>query len=57
MKISKDDKCCDKTKQTEVRMGREVPVTKKASSCDSEKDAKCSDKKGKTSEKLAGSRV
>ncbi len=29
-----------------VRMGREVP-NKKTSSCDSEKDAKCSDKKVK----------
>ena len=43
-----DDKCSDKnTKTTEVRMGREVPIIKKASSCDSEKDAKCSDKKEK----------
>ncbi|HEY5040725.1 MAG TPA: hypothetical protein VIK53_01860 [Verrucomicrobiae bacterium] len=30
-----------------VRMGREVPIIKKASSCDSEKDTNCSDKKVK----------
>ncbi len=58
MKTSQDDKCCDKTKPaTEIRMGREVPVLKKATSCDSGKDAKCADKKDKTSENLASSLV
>ena len=46
MKTLQDDKCSDKTQKTgEVRMGREVPIIKKASGCDSEKDTKCSDKK------------
>jgi len=41
MKTSKDDNCCDKTTPgTEVRMGREMPIFKKASSCDSEKETK-----------------
>jgi hypothetical protein len=58
MKTSQDDKCCDKTKPaTEVRMGREVPAFKRASSCDSGKDAECTDKKEKKSENLASSLV
>jgi len=58
MKTSHDEKCCDQTKSaTEVRMGREVPAHKKASSCDSGKDAKCADKKEKNSENLASSMV
>jgi hypothetical protein len=58
MKTSQDDKCCDKTKPaTEVRMGREVPAIKKASSCDSGKDVKCSDKKEKAAENAASSKV
>jgi hypothetical protein len=57
MKTSHDDKCCDKTKAaTEVRMGREVS-SKNASSCDSGKDAKCSDKKEKAAENAASSKV
>ena len=58
MTTSQDNKCTDKTKKTtEIRMGREVPVFKKASCCDSEKDAECADKKEKTRENLAGSKV
>jgi hypothetical protein len=57
MKTSHDDKCCDKTKPaTEVRMGREV-ASKKTSSCDSGKDAKCSDEKEKARENAASSLV
>jgi hypothetical protein len=41
MKTSKNDTCCNQTTPgTEVRMGREMPIIKKASSGDSEKDAK-----------------
>ena len=58
MKTSPDDKCCDKTKPaTEVRMGREVPAHKKASNCDSDKGAKCSDKKEEIRENRASSLV
>jgi hypothetical protein len=58
MNTSHDDKCCDKTKPaTEVRMGREVPTHEKTSSCDSKKDAKCSDQKEKAAEKAASSLV
>jgi hypothetical protein len=58
MKTSQDNKCSDKTKPvTEVRMGREVPVHKQASSCDSDKNAKCSDRKGKARENAASSLV
>jgi hypothetical protein len=58
MKTSQDNKCSDKTKPaTEVRMGREVPAHEKASSCDSNKDAKCSDQKEKAAENAASSRV
>jgi hypothetical protein len=57
MKTLQSDKCSDKTKEIgEVRMGREVS-RKKASGCDSGKDAKCSDKKEKTHENLASSSV
>jgi hypothetical protein len=57
MNTSHDDKCCDKTKPaTEVRMGREV-ASKKTSSCDSGKDAKCSDEKEKARENAASSLV
>jgi hypothetical protein len=53
-----DDKCSDKNRQTtEVRMGREVPIIKKASSCDSGKDTKCSDKKEELREDRASSLV
>jgi hypothetical protein len=38
-------------------MGREVPVHEKASSCHSEKDAKCSDEKEKARENVASSLV
>jgi hypothetical protein len=52
-----DDKCSDKTKKTgEVRMGREVS-SKNVSSCDSGKDAKCSDKKEELREDRASSLV
>jgi hypothetical protein len=52
-----DDKCSDKTKKTGVvRMGREVS-SKKASCCDSEKDAECADKKEKTRMNQASSLV
>jgi hypothetical protein len=58
MKTLQDDKCSDKTrKTTEVRMGHEVPVIKKAGCCDSEKDAECSDKKEKKREDVASSLV
>jgi hypothetical protein len=58
MKISHDDKCCDQTKPaTKVRMGREVPAHEKTSSCDSKKDAKCSDEKETAAENAASSRV
>jgi hypothetical protein len=58
MKTLQDDKGSDKTNQTtEVRMGREVPIIKKASSCDSGKDAKCADMKEKNKENLASSLV
>jgi len=58
MKTSHDEKCRDQTKPaTEVRMGREVPVIKKAGCGDSEKDAECSDNKEKKHEDLASSRV
>jgi hypothetical protein len=58
MKISQDDKCSDKTRDTGtvVRMGREVPNTK-ASGCGSEKDAKCSDEKEKKRENQASALV
>jgi len=56
MKTLQNDKC-SKTKETgTVRMGREVPG-KHASSCDSEKDAKCSDQKETTKENRASSLV
>jgi hypothetical protein len=52
-----DDKCSDKTKKTgEVRKGREVS-SKNASSCDSEKNTKCSDKKEELREDRASSLV
>ena len=58
MKTLQDDNCSDKTKKTaEVRMGREVPIIKKASGCDSEKDTKCSDKKEELREDRASSLV
>jgi len=58
MSILQDDKCTDKTrKTTEIRMGREVPISKQASCCDSEKDAECADKKEKTREDMASSKV
>jgi hypothetical protein len=60
MKTSNDNTCCDKTKPaTEVRMGREVPIVKKASSGDSEKTAKCAakDEQEKNSMNRASSRV
>jgi hypothetical protein len=58
MKTLQNDKRSDKTKtMTEVRMGREVPILKKASSCDSEKDTKCSDKKEELREDRASSLV
>jgi hypothetical protein len=45
MKTIQDDKCPDKTEKTGVvRMGREVS-NKGASSCDSETNTKCPDKK------------
>jgi hypothetical protein len=57
MKTLQEDKCSDKTKKTsEVRMGREVS-SKNASSCDSGKDAKCSDKKEELREDRASSLV
>ncbi len=53
-----EDKCSDKNaKTTEIRMGREVPIVKKATGCDSEKDAKCSDKKEQLREDRASSLV
>ena len=58
MTTSKNDKCCDQTKPaTEVRMGREVPVLKKATHCDTGTDTKCVDKKDKTNEDLDSSLV
>lgn len=60
MKTLQDDKGSDKTNQTtEVRMGREVPIVKKASSGDSEKTAKCAakDEQEKNSMNRASSRV
>jgi hypothetical protein len=58
MTTSQDGKCADKTgKTTEIRMGREVPIFKKASCCNSEKDAECADKTEKTRENLASSKV
>jgi hypothetical protein len=57
MKTLQDDKCPDKTRKPgKVRMGREVS-TKKASGCDSEKNAECADTKVKTREDVAGSLV
>jgi hypothetical protein len=57
MKTTQDNKCADKTNETAtVRMGREVPG-KKASGCDSEKDATCSDKKEKKREGAASALV
>jgi len=48
MKTTPAEKCSDKTKPgNEIRMGREVPIIQRASSCDSEKDAKCADKNEK----------
>ena len=48
MNQSPDKKSTDQVKPgNEIRMGREVPIVKNASSCDSEKDAKCSNKKEK----------
>jgi hypothetical protein len=53
-----EDKSSNKTaKTTEIRMGREVPIVKKATSCDSDKDAKCSDKKEELREDRASSLV
>lgn len=58
MKTLQDDKCSEKVKPgNEIRMGREVPIIKKASSCDSGKDAKCSDEKEKTRENRSSSLV
>jgi len=57
MTTSQDDKCSNTTRKTgEVRMGREVS-SKKASCCDSEKDAECSDKKERARENQASSLV
>jgi len=57
MKTLQNDKCSDTTKKTgEVRMGREVS-SKKASGCDSGKDAKCSDKKEELREDRASTLV
>ena len=58
MKTLQDDKCSDKANQTtEVRMGREVPIINKPSSCDSGKDAKCADKKEEIRENRASALV
>jgi hypothetical protein len=58
MKTLPDHKCSEKVKPgNEIRMGREVPIIKNASCCDSEKDAKCPDKKEKTREDRASSLV
>ena len=58
MNKSSDKKCSEKIKSgNEIRMGREVPIIKKASSCDSEKDAKCSDKKEEIREDRSSSLV
>jgi hypothetical protein len=52
-----DDKCSDKIMKTgEVRMGREVS-SKNASSCDSEKNSQCPDKKEELREDRASSLV
>jgi hypothetical protein len=52
-----DDKYQGKTRKTgEVRMGREVS-SKNASSCDSGKGAKCSDKKDEIREDRASSLI
>jgi hypothetical protein len=52
MKTSHDEKCCNKTKSA-----TEVSAHKKASCCDSSKDAKCSDQKEKAGKNAACSRV
>jgi hypothetical protein len=52
MKTSHNEKCCDKTKPA-----TEVPAHKKASSCDTGKDATCSDKKEKAVVNAAGCKV
>jgi hypothetical protein len=58
MKTLQDDKSSEKVKPgNEIRMGREVPIFKRALSCGSEKDAKCSDEKEKTRENRASSLV
>ncbi len=44
-------------KTTEVRMGREVPIIKKASGGDAAKDTECKDKKEQLREDQASSLV
>jgi hypothetical protein len=58
MKTSPDDKGSDKTeKTTEIRMGREVPIIKKASSGDPAKNAQSPDKKDEVRENRSSSLV
>ncbi len=58
MNQSPDDKCSNQVKPGyEIRMGREIPIIKKASGCDSEKDTNCADKQADLREDRASSLV